>query len=127
MVTIHKSQIIKRLLLKQTMLVLLAALMVISFSSTAALSVVLGGMLQIIPNGYFALNAYRYRGAKQARFVVGKIYQGEMGKFVLTMVGFAVIYMSAWPVNNTILLTTYIVLILTQAVQISRLSQLNDY
>ncbi|GLS28222.1 ATP synthase subunit I [Marinibactrum halimedae] len=57
-------------------------------------SIVLGGLLNIIPNAYFAYYAFRIMGAKQSENALRMIYRGEIGKFSLTIMGFAIIFVT---------------------------------
>lgn len=51
-----------------------------------------GGLIQIIPNAYFALLAFRYRGARSSMLIAQSFYRGEVGKYVMTLVGFAAVF-----------------------------------
>jgi len=51
-----------------------------------------GAIIQIIPNGYFAILAFRYRGAGSSFLIARSFYRGEVGKYVMTLVGFAVLF-----------------------------------
>jgi ATP synthase protein I len=52
----------------------------------------LGGMIQCIPNWYFARQVFKFSGAAAAQRVTHSFYRGEVGKFVLTGVGFALAF-----------------------------------
>lgn len=51
-----------------------------------------GGLIQIIPSAYFALLAFRYRGARSSVLIAQSFYRGEVGKYVMTLVGFAAVF-----------------------------------
>lgn len=51
-----------------------------------------GGLIQIIPSAYFALLAFRYRGARSSMLIAQSFYRGEVGKYVMTLVGFAAVF-----------------------------------
>ena len=57
-----------------------------------ALSSLLGGLCCALPNAYFVVKAFRYRGARSAKQIVSSFYRGEAGKLVLTTVGFILIF-----------------------------------
>lgn len=53
-----------------------------------------GACLYIIPQSYFALYAFRFRGARASRLIAQSFYRAEVGKYVLTLVGFACLFSS---------------------------------
>jgi ATP synthase protein I len=54
-----------------------------------ALSALVGGLIQIIPQAWFSRQAFKYAGARQMDLVVRSMYRGEFGKVVLTAAMFA--------------------------------------
>jgi ATP synthase protein I len=57
-----------------------------------ALSFLLGGVIQCVPNWYFARQVFKFSGAAAARSVTQSFYRGEVGKFLLTGIGFALAF-----------------------------------
>ncbi|MDE0746940.1 MAG: ATP synthase subunit I [Porticoccaceae bacterium] len=57
------------------------------FSLNVALSVFLGGLCQVLPQAWFASQAFKYAGANQADKVLSSMYRGEAGKVLLTASG----------------------------------------
>lgn len=55
-----------------------------------ALSPVLGSIIALLPNGYFALKMYLNRH-RQAKFIVRSFYAGETAKIMLTAALFAMV------------------------------------
>lgn len=55
-------------------------------------SVLLGGLISVVPNSYFARQAFRYRGARQAHYVTRAFYMGQTGKFMMTTVAFGLVF-----------------------------------
>lgn len=55
-------------------------------------SAVVGGLLFVIPNAYFTLYAFRYRGAGWSQLIPLSFNKGLMGKLMLTAAGFAVVF-----------------------------------
>lgn len=74
---------------------------------TVSYSLLLGGLLQVIPSAYFAYYAFRIMGAAQANFALQQIYRGEMGKFTLTIVGFALVFLLVKPLHSVALFSAY--------------------
>lgn len=60
----------------------------------AAWSLFLGGLIQCVPNWYFASQVFKFSGAAAAHRVTQSVYRGEAVKFVLTGVGFALAFTS---------------------------------
>lgn len=78
---------------KQLIILLCAAAVLSATNKFVALSVLAGGVVAVIPQLYFTVCAYRYRGAKATKEIVQSFYRGESGKFVLTLIGFAGIFL----------------------------------
>jgi ATP synthase protein I len=55
---------------------------------SAALAAAYGGLIALLPTGYFALRVFSRRALSAPRDVVGVFYQAEIGKFALTAVLF---------------------------------------
>ena len=63
--------------------ILLASWAALSFwDALAGNSFVLGGLVVIVPNAWFALGVFRWRGANVARQAVKAGYAAETGKFL---------------------------------------------
>lgn len=67
------------------------------YDATTSYSFLLGGLIHLIPNVYFAIQAFRYRGARQMRQTMGALAKGEILKFLMCVIGLvlAVIYLGA--------------------------------
>lgn len=58
----------------------------------ATQSVLLGGMVSVVPNAYFARKLFQHQGARAARQIVNGFYTGEAFKLALTFVLFAMVF-----------------------------------
>lgn len=58
----------------------------------ASLSIIIGGLISILPNAYFARMLFRYSGAIVAQKIVKSFYQGEAMKLLLTFSLFALVF-----------------------------------
>lgn len=76
-------------------------------------SVFLGGMVSTLPNAYFALKAFRYRGARQMLLIVKSFYAGESGKLIITAVMFALIFAGIRPLNELAVIIGFIITLFT--------------
>ena len=87
-----------------------------------AYSALLGGMISVVPNGYFALTAFRYSGARSARFIANSLYRGEVTKFVLSAALFATVFVLVKPISAGTLFTAFILTMVLNTVLIYRLA-----
>ena len=58
----------------------------------AGLSVILGGLVNAVPNAYFARKLFRYQGASAAKQIIKGFYQGEALKIALSVAMFAAVF-----------------------------------
>ena len=73
-----------------------------------AYSVLLGGLISALPNSYFALHAFRYRGASNAERVVKSFIRGEFGKIGITLVLFALSFTLITNLNELALILGFV-------------------
>ncbi|WP_136065061.1 F0F1 ATP synthase subunit I [Modicisalibacter radicis] len=104
----------KRLLVAQAMVVLAATAIAAILSGAAAVSALLGGLVCLLPNGYFAWRAFRYQGARFARDIVKSFYRAEAGKFGLTAALFALVFIAVPPSNPAFFFGAYVATLGTQ-------------
>lgn len=60
--------------------------------STAGLSALSGAAIAVIGQAYFVFRAFRHAGATSAQQIVQEFYRGEAGKFLLTALLFASVF-----------------------------------
>lgn len=92
----------------QGAVLLLASVGLLFVDITLAYSVLLGGLISILPNIYFARWAFRFSGAQAAAEVARSFYRGEAGKFVLTVCLFAGVFNAVKPLAIEAFFLTYI-------------------
>ncbi|PID43751.1 MAG: F0F1 ATP synthase subunit I [Gammaproteobacteria bacterium] len=80
---------------------------------TAFYSALVGGVVFIIPNSYFAYKAFAYGGAQAARRIVQSFYKGEAVKLLLTAVLFAVVFIYVKPLDVLAMFLAYFVLLVS--------------
>ena len=80
-------------------------------SRLAGYSAVIGGLIFVIPNAYFAHRMYRYEGARYAHLVVGNMFRAETVKLVLTAVFCAAVFILMERVHVPALLFTFAVMV----------------
>ena len=87
MTTISTPQLYK-VALYQLIILLCCCGIAAGFNNSLASSILVGGLIQIGPQAWFARQAYKYTGARQVDKIVRAMYLGESGKVVLTAVLF---------------------------------------
>ncbi|WP_227369293.1 F0F1 ATP synthase subunit I [Halomonas sp. M20] len=104
-----------RLLAAQTCMVLfLVALSAFLKGGPAAVSALLGGLVCLLPNAYFAWRAFRYQGAQFAQDIIKSFYRAEAGKFVLTAALFTLVFVAVPPSNPAFFFGAYVATLFTQ-------------
>lgn len=89
---------------------------------TVAYSVLLGGVISILPNLYFALLAFRFSGARAVEAVTKSLYRGEVGKFILTAALFACVFVLVKPLSVGALFAMFIAMMVLNSFLVLRLS-----
>jgi ATP synthase protein I len=92
-------------------LVMLISLIWILESRLAGYSALIGGLIFVIPNAYFARQMYRYEGARSAPMMVSNMFRAEGIKLALTAVFFAAVFILIEPVHVPALLFTFAVMV----------------
>ena len=111
---------LKRVLLAESGLLALVALGAGIMDSVTGKSLLIGGLIFLIPQSWFAWRVFRFSGAGAAREVVQGFYRGEAGKFLLTTAGFASAFLIAGPLQAAALFGAYIVLHVVHWLLLSR-------
>ena len=84
----------------QLALLVLASLLLLMTDRVIAYSVFSGGFIAIVPQAYFARYAFRWRSARSAQDIARASYVGEMGKFLLSVAGFALVFTMLRPISG---------------------------
>jgi ATP synthase protein I len=115
MTTIPKPPL-TRVAIYQLAALLPASGLLLLLDTVLAYSVLVGGLVQIVPQAWFARQAYKYSGAQQASLVVRAMYRGETGKVVLTATLMAVLFTLYKQWNFFALFMAYITMIPLQLI-----------
>ena len=86
-----------------------ALIALLALNLVTAYSILLGGFISIVPNGYFAWKAFRYRGARNTPLIVKSFYAGETGKLIMTVVLFALVFAGVRPIDELAIIVSFIV------------------
>lgn len=93
----------------QAVVALVAALILWVFQGhVAGYSGLLGGLVALLPNAYFAYRVYRYSGARSARVIVKEFYSGEAGKLILTAALFVLVWVGVSPLEPIAVFVGYL-------------------
>lgn len=92
---------------------LLAAVFLVFSNAIAAYSALLGGLVSAVPNGYFAVQAFRFRGAQNAEKVVKSFRKGEVVKIMMTILMFAMIFTVVPNVEALALIVGFVAVLFT--------------
>ena len=107
---------VHRITLAQLAVLAPTCLLLMLVDEGRAYSVCCGGLVAVLPQAYFALLAFRWRGARSARAMARSGYAGEVGKFLLSAAGFALVFAWLRPVDAPAVFAGYLAML---AIQIS--------
>ena len=102
---------VHRITLAQLAVLGLLCLVLLAMDEVLAYSVLAGGLIAIVPQAYFAALAFRWRGARSARAIARSSYIGEVGKFLLSVAGFAVVFTVLRPIDGLAVFAGYLAML----------------
>jgi len=111
-VSVRDSRSIKgfrRIFLQQAALILLVSAACLVLGVTAAYSALLGGLLYLLPNLYFAWRAFSGQGGSAQRVLI-RMYASEIGKMMLAVALFSATFLLVQPLSPFSLFSTFILL-----------------
>lgn len=100
--------VVRALLIYQFAGCVVFSAMALVYGITPAYSALLGGLICLLPNCYFAFRAFRFQGARAAKQIVRSFYAGEAGKLALTTLLFAGVFIAVKPLNALALFVGYV-------------------
>lgn len=96
----QRLHVIKKLLAGQFLAMLIVGLIgFLTAGHVAGISALLGGFICWLPSMYFAMRAFRYKGARAAQKIVSSMYAGAVGKMLLTMALFTIVFIKVKPLS----------------------------
>ena len=105
---------VHRITLVQLAILVLLCLILLGSDKVRAYSVFSGGLIAILPQAYFAALAFRWRGARSARAIARSSYAGQVGKFLLSVTGFAVVFVALRPIDAPAVFASYLLMLMIQ-------------
>ena len=109
-----------KVLALDAVMLLLAVIVAWCLDAATARSILLGGLIFLLPQAWFGWRAFRVRGAAAAREVAQGFYRAEAGKFLLVSAGFASAFTVAGPVDALWLIGAYTTMLLLNSVLLAR-------
>ena len=110
MTTIPKPELLKATMYQLAVLLVLVV-MISMTDKLMAVSALMGGLIQILPQAWFSWQAFKYAGASNVGKVVQSMYRGELGKVLMTATLFAILFTVDKQWNYLALFTTFLVMI----------------
>ncbi|MCG7200299.1 F0F1 ATP synthase subunit I [Marinobacter pelagius] len=104
---------IARWFLIESVILVIVSLAFLLRSQVAGYSALLGGLIFLLPHGYFALKAFRYSGARSAKKIMSSFYQGEAGKLILCAILFTMVFKWIQPLDIAALFLTFAIMLVT--------------
>ncbi|MAT92691.1 MAG: ATP F0F1 synthase subunit I [Halioglobus sp.] len=105
---------IHRITLAQLAILVPACLVLAVYDAVWAYSVGAGGLIAIVPQAWFARMAFRNSGARAAQAIARASYAGEVGKFLLSVAGFAVVFATVRPIAGAAVFAGYLAMLALQ-------------
>lgn len=93
----------------QCTVLLVASGFTYSINGVVAKSLLIGGLISVLPNAYFARQVFKYAGAAYAREVNQSFYRAEAGKFIATVGLFAATFAMVRPLSAVAVFSAYLV------------------
>ncbi|WP_454781542.1 ATP synthase subunit I [Legionella sp. WA2022007384] len=109
---LSKRGIVRLWLIQLSVTLVFAALCALVYGTNAASSALLGGMVCIVPNAYFASKLFRYQGARSARQIVNSFYKGEALKIVISIFLFTAVFL-LFKITPLAFFASYIMILMT--------------
>lgn len=103
-----------RITMAQLAVLVLVSLTLLLVDKVRAYSVFSGGLIAILPQAYFAALTFRWRGARSARAIARSSYTGQVGKFLLSITGFATVFIALRPIDAPAVFAGYLVMLTIQ-------------
>jgi ATP synthase protein I len=102
-------------------MLLLSGVSLVVLGWVSAYSVLLGGLISIIPNAYFAAKVFSQTGARAMESIVRNAYLGEFIKLALMGAGFALVFVAVKPLHAPAVFAGFVVVHIVWLVCLIRL------
>lgn len=112
---LHRLPIFRVIRVQALMVVIVTLMCGGFFSLVAGYSSLLGGLIALLANVFFAYKAFRYFGARSSKAIVQSFWSGEMGKLILTAACFALVFVGVKPLEPVALFAGYFLTLMVSA------------
>jgi len=102
---------VHRITLAQLATLTIVCLPLSAYDPVIARSTGAGGLVAIVPQAWFATLAFRRRGAGMARAAARSAYTGEVGKFLLSAAGLALVFATLRPLSGPAVFAGYLAML----------------
>ncbi|WP_372982617.1 F0F1 ATP synthase subunit I [Marinobacter sediminum] len=110
---IRRPPIARWFVIESVVLVLVSLAFLALRGQVSGYSALLGGLIFLLPHGYFALKAFRFSGARSAKQIMSSFYQGEAGKLILCAIFFTMVFKWIQPLDIAALFLTFAIMLVT--------------
>ena len=111
---LNRVPLLRWLLIESTAVVIMALLWATQ-GRLAGYSALVGGLIFLVPNTWFAYQVYKIEGARNMSRMVGNLFRAESIKIALTAVFFAAVFNLIEPIHVPALLFTFAVMVVMGA------------
>ncbi|MFI8742958.1 F0F1 ATP synthase subunit I [Stutzerimonas zhaodongensis] len=108
---LHRLPVVRVLVVQAIVAVSTGVACSLVFGMVAGYSGLLGGLIALLANLYFAFKAFRYFGARSAKAIVQSLWAGEMGKQILAAALFALVFVGVKPLQPAALFVGYLLVL----------------
>lgn len=89
------------------------------FNWLYAKSILIGGLIFLVPTIYFGLLTFRSSGEDTRQLDIHNMYRGVVGKFLLTSIGFAGVFIMLKPIDEITLFSSYLIMVILNVKMLS--------
>jgi ATP synthase protein I len=107
---------IHRITLVQLALLVPLSLFLLAVDKVVAYSVFSGGLVAIVPQAYLAVRAFRWRSVRSAKAIARSSFAAVLGKFLLSVIGFALVFAVLRPINGLAVFVGYLAMLAPQLI-----------
>lgn len=118
----YKIPIYQAVVLQSLVLLVLAIAVLVALGTVGAYSVLLGGVISILPGAYFAFRVFLYTGARSMEKMVRNAYLAELIKLIWIGAGFALVFRFVDPLAPALVFGGFAVIHLVGIVAVGRLA-----
>lgn len=122
-ITINRTAAFKLVYVQLIFTVLLALLSYVYSGLVMAYSVLLGGVVYIVPNIYFVRSAFKSEKVETPQSILSRFYVAEAQKFLLTIVMFAICFALIKPLHAVAFFAAYVLIMVVNLAMLVNLSK----